>query len=88
MPLPCMHFRPASITLQFELSTMIGTRAMSGSGRDVIQKRGHGLLGIEHGFVHVDVDDLRAAFDLLARHGERRFVFAAEDQLGEFAASR
>jgi hypothetical protein len=30
-----------------------------------VQKRGHGLLGIEHGFVHVDVDDLRAVFDLL-----------------------
>ena len=29
--LPCMHFRPASITSHLELSIMIGTRAMSGS---------------------------------------------------------
>jgi hypothetical protein len=29
--LPCTHFRPASITLHFELSIMNGTRAMSGS---------------------------------------------------------
>ncbi len=29
--LPCTHFRPASITDHFELSIMIGTRAMSGS---------------------------------------------------------
>ena len=31
MPLPWMHFRPASITSHFELSIMIGTRAISGS---------------------------------------------------------
>ena len=31
MPLPCRHFRPASITSHFEESTKTGTRAMSGS---------------------------------------------------------
>ena len=31
MLLPCTHLSPASITLHFELSIMIGTRAMSGS---------------------------------------------------------
>ena len=31
MPLPWRHLRPASRTLQFELSTMIGSRATSGS---------------------------------------------------------
>jgi hypothetical protein len=30
-PLPCTHLRPASITDHLELSTMIGTRAISGS---------------------------------------------------------
>ena len=49
-----------------------------------MQERGHGLLGIEHGFVHVDVDDLRAAIHLLLGDGQRFFVFAGEDQLGEF----
>ena len=29
--LPCTHFRPASITENFEESTITGTRAMSGS---------------------------------------------------------
>ena len=29
--LPCRHFRPASITENFEESTITGTRAMSGS---------------------------------------------------------
>ena len=31
MPLPWMHLRPASMTLHFDESIMIGTRAMSGS---------------------------------------------------------
>src|SRR2546425_1083836 len=31
MPLPWMHLRPASMTSHFELSIMIGTRAISGS---------------------------------------------------------
>ncbi len=31
MPLPCRHFSPASRTLQRELSTTIGSRAISGS---------------------------------------------------------
>ena len=52
-------------------------------GAERIQERGHGLLGIEHGLVHVDVDHLRAALDLLARNGQRFFVFAVADQLGE-----
>ena len=76
------------MTHHLELSIMIGTRAISGSERDEMQERGHGLLGIEHGFVHVDVDHLRAAFDLLAGDGEGRFVFSVEDELREFGASR
>ena len=31
IPLPCTHLSPASITSHFELSIMMGTRAMSGS---------------------------------------------------------
>ena len=31
MPLPCTHFRPASITDHFDESIMTGTRAISGS---------------------------------------------------------
>ena len=39
MPLPCRHFRPASITLHLELSIMTGTRAMSGSAATRFRKR-------------------------------------------------
>ena len=36
--LPCTHFSPASITSHFELSIMIGTRAMSGSAAIRLRK--------------------------------------------------
>ena len=36
--LPDTHLRPASITLHFELSIMIGTRAMSGSAAISLRK--------------------------------------------------
>ncbi len=39
MPLPCRHFRPASITSHLELSIMIGTRAISGSLATRFRKR-------------------------------------------------
>ena len=51
--------------------------------RDVVQKSRHGLFGIEHALVHVDVDNLRTVFDLLAGHRQRRFVLAAQNQLGK-----
>ena len=83
MPLPCRHFRPASITLHFELSTITGTRAMSGSAAIRCRNSHHRLFGIEHALVHVDVEHLRAAFDLLARDGDRFVVAAFQDQLLE-----
>ena len=45
MPLPWRHFRPASITLQFELSIITGTRAMSGS--DAIRLRNVVMASLE-----------------------------------------
>ncbi len=38
MALPCTHFRPASITSHLELSTITGTRAMSGSAAMRLRK--------------------------------------------------
>ena len=38
MPLPWTHFSPASITVHFDESTMIGTRAMSGSAAMRLRK--------------------------------------------------
>jgi len=54
-----------------------------GLGGDQLQKTHHGRLAVEHGLVHVDVDDLRAVFDLLARHGQGLFVLAIEDHARE-----
>ena len=49
----------------------------------MVQEPDHRSLGVEHGLVHVDVDDLGAGFDLLARHGHRGLEFAAQDEAGE-----
>jgi hypothetical protein len=55
-----------------------------GLRRDQVQKRHHRLFGIEQALVHVDVDDLRAIFDLLARDRERFVVLAIGNELTEF----
>ena len=57
-------------------------------GGDEIQKFHHRRLGIEHRLVHVDVDDLRAALHLLARHVQRRVVIAGEYQARKGAGTR
>ena len=44
-------------------------------------------IGIEQAFVHVDVDNLRAVFDLLARDLDRGFIIAGQDQLLELGAA-
>ena len=49
-----------------------------------MQEGDHRLLGIEQALVHVDVDDLRAVLDLLARDREARGIIAGGDQLAEF----
>ena len=56
-----------------------------GLGRDHVEERGHGGLGVEHGLVHVHVDDVRAAAHLLGRDLERRREVVGEDQVGEAA---
>ena len=45
MPLPCRHFRPASITVHLDESTITGTRAMSGS--DAIRFRNRTIAASE-----------------------------------------
>ena len=67
---------------------MIGTRAMSGSAASRFRNVRHRLRRVEQPLVHVDVEDLRAALDLLARDLERLVVLAGEDELREPAASR
>src|SRR3546814_2484384 len=41
-----------------------------GLGGDELQESRHRMFGVEQPFVHIDVDDLRAIFDLLARSEE------------------
>ncbi len=45
-----------------------------------MQKAHHRRPGVEHGLVHVDVDDLGAVFHLLARHCECLVVLFSQDQ--------
>ena len=52
-------------------------------GRDEPKERAHGLLRVQHGFVHVHINDLGPAVHLLPGYGERAFVVAAQDQLGK-----
>ena len=54
-----------------------------GLGRDQVEEAGHGGLAVQHPLVHVDVDDLGAVLDLLARDLERRRVVAGGYQLAE-----
>ena len=81
--LPCTHFRPASITSHFDESIITGTRAMSGSAAMRLRNVGHRLDRVDQALVHVDVDDLGAVLDLVARDVERRGVVAGGDQLAE-----
>ncbi len=65
--LPWIFFNPISRISHFELSTIIGTFEISGSDATRSQKLLHGSLGVEHAFVHIDVDDLGSSLDLLSR---------------------
>ena len=56
-------------------------------GRDQVQIGDHGRFAVEQAFIHVDVDDLRAVFHLLARDFHGRRVIAVQDQLLERSRS-
>ena len=54
-----------------------------GFAGDQVQETHHRGLAVEHGLVHVDVDDLRAVLDLLARHRQRLLEVAVQDHPGK-----
>jgi hypothetical protein len=54
-----------------------------GLGGDQVQEAHHGGLAVEHGLVHVDVDDLGAVLHLLARHGQGFLELAVQDHARE-----
>ena len=59
-----------------------------GLGSGEAQEGGHRFFRVEHRFVHVDVDHLRAVLDLLARDAERPRIVAGEDQTRECPRAR
>jgi len=56
---------------------------MSGSLAIRFRKAHHGRLAVEHGLVHVHVDDLGAVLHLLARHRQGFLVLLVEDHARE-----
>ncbi len=56
-------------------------------GHDQVEKAHHRLLRIDHALVHVDVQDLGAVVDLLARHFDGFLVALFLDQLAELGAA-
>ena len=54
-----------------------------GLAGDQVQEAHHRGLAVEHGLVHVDVDDLGAVLHLLARHGQGLLELAVQDHAGE-----
>ena len=81
--LPCTHFSPASKTAQLELSIITGTRATSGSAASRLRNAAHHLRTVQQALVHVDVDDVRPALDLLPGDGHGFVQLALADQPGE-----
>ena len=59
-----------------------------GLAGDQVEKAHHGGLAVEHGLVHVDVDDLRAVFHLLARHRQGLLEIPVQDHSGEGLGAR
>ena len=54
-----------------------------GLAGDQVQKAHHGGLAVQHGLVHIDVDDLRTVFHLLASHCQGLLKLAVQDHAGE-----
>ena len=52
-------------------------------GSNQVEKSPHGVNAIKHPLVHIDVDDLRAVFNLLARHFNGVRVASLGDHLAE-----
>ena len=63
---------------------MIGTPRDLRFAPDQMQEARHGRFGIDHSFVHVDVENVGAALDLLARDRERALEIVGQDQLRKF----
>ena len=85
--LPCRHFSPASITENFDEFDHHWHARDIGLGGDEVEKRDHRLLGIKQALVHVDVDHLRAAIDLLARDRQGGRIVAGGNQFAKLCGA-
>ena len=56
--------------------------------RNQVQVIDHRLFAVDKAFIHVDVDDLRAIFDLLAGDVQGRSVIRSRDQFAELGRPR
>ena len=88
-PLPCRHFRPASMTENLELSIMIGTRADIGLGGDEVQEASSWLLRHRAGPSSMLTSRMLAPPSTCWRATvQGLFVVAVHDELAKFAPSR
>src|SRR5206468_4499411 len=55
---------------------------------DQVQETHHGCLAVEHGLIHVDVDDLSAVLHLLAGDGEGLLELAVQDEARDRKSTR
>ena len=54
-----------------------------GLRRNQVQEPNHGRLAVQHGFVHVDVNNLRTVFNLLTGHCQSLLVLAIQNHAGK-----
>ena len=79
---PCLNHLPLGAIHHHRHAGNIGL-----AGHQV-QKPHHGRLAIEHGLIHVYVNDLSAVFYLLARHCQGFFVLPVENHAGKGFGAR
>ena len=56
-------------------------------GSDSLDECGHRLMGVEQTFIHIDVDNLRAVFDLVARDFDSGFIITRQNELLKLGAA-
>ena len=81
--LPETHFRPGLDHRPFRAVDHDRHAGDVGLGGDQLEEGDHRRLGVEQALVHVDVDDLGAVLDLLARDLDRGGIIVGHDQLLE-----
>ena len=57
-------------------------------GGGTVEELDHGALAVQQALIHVDVENLRAIFDLLKRHGQSLLPELVVDEAAEAAAAR